>query len=95
MFGPPPKPFVQRQNIFVSRLQLDVDLQPDDRLPVVIVEPRRDEVEADRLLERVADAEERVLGELRPDQLQPDRQAVARARTGWTGRAARPCSTGS
>jgi hypothetical protein len=36
-------------------------------------ETLRDGVEADRLLERVPDPEEPVLGELRTDQLQPDR----------------------
>ena len=74
-----PNAFSQRQNIFVSRLQLDVNLETDDRLPrhARRLEPRRDAVEADRLLERVPDAEEQVLGELGPDQLEPDRQAVS------------------
>ena len=115
------------------RLQLDVDLEADDRFPAVLIAaldlskgaarppsrrggrgeggaggrpPRgggggagggdggggggeggggggggalRDVVEAERALERVAGAEEQVLGELRADQLQADRQPVREA----------------
>ena len=42
-------------------------------------QPLRDDVEAERALERVPDAEERVLGELRADQLQADRQTLREA----------------
>ena len=55
----------------------------------------RDDVEADLGLEGGRDAVEHVLRELRPDQLQPDRQPVRRARTASRGSAGRPCSTGS
>ena len=54
-----------------------------------------DGVESDRALERVPDAEQRVLRELRPDDLQADRQPVLRGRTGSRLRAAPPCSAGS
>ena len=77
------------------RLQLDVDLEPDDGLPVSSSQPLRDGVEAERALERVAGAEERVLRELRPDQLQADRQPVREAARDVQARQARPCRTGS
>src|SRR6266550_3341562 len=43
------------------------------------VQPLRDEVERERSFERVAGAEKAVLGELRPDQLQPDGKPFRKA----------------
>ena len=57
--------------------------------------PLRDGVEAERALERVPDAEERVLGELRADELQSDGKAFAEPARDAQPRQARPCSTGS
>ena len=66
------------------RAQLDVDLEADHRLPgrrrgAHAPVPRRHDVVADGLLERMPDPEQDVLGELRPDELQADGQPVRQA----------------
>ena len=57
------------------RLQLDVDLEPDDGLPAHRSRSGT-KSKLDRPLERVAGAEEEVLRELRAEELQPDRQPL-------------------
>ena len=81
VFSPAPKPTGQRQNIFVRVLSWTWISSPmtgsqSPLVRAVTAQPRRHDVEADRALERVAGAEERVLAELRADQLQPDRQPL-------------------
>ena len=64
------------------RPQLHVDLEADHRLPRHAArsrQPRRHGVEADRLLERVPDLQQPVLGERGADHLEPDRQAAVEA----------------
>ncbi len=61
-----------------ARLQLHVDLEADDGFPGHC-EPPGDEVEAERGLERMADLEEAVLGELRAEDLQADGEPVRQA----------------
>ena len=89
-----------------ARRELHVDLEADHRLPrhgcVRDGSPR---APRSRVRHRGRSrsprssawprGEQAVLGERRPDELEPDRQAVGRARTGSTGPAARPGSTGS
>ena len=60
------------------RLELGVDLETDDRLPAVIAAARA-RSRSRWPLERVANAEECVLRELRADQLQPHGQALGEA----------------
>ena len=89
VFGASPKRFRQRQNIFVAVAQLHVDLEPDHRLPVVMPAPPVSRggtgVEADRLLERVADL--RAAGSRRTPGRSPGTRPAARrrGRTGSTG----------
>ena len=85
LFGSPPKPFRQRQNIFVSVFSwtwISSPITGSQLCPPVMAQPLRDDVEADRLLERVRGPEERVLAELRPDQLQARPAGPPTARTG-------------
>ena len=75
VFSPAPNPAGQRQNIFVrvfSWTWISSPMTGSQRHR----EPLRDGVERERLLERVPDAEEDVLAELRADELQPDRQSL-------------------
>ena len=59
MFGSSPNDSAQPQNIFVRVLQLDVDLEADDRLvDAASAHPTRHSLEADRLLERVRRVED-------------------------------------
>ena len=73
--GSAPKPVSQRQNIFVRVFRWTWISRPTT-VSHASSQPLRDEVEAERALERVPGAEERVLGELRADELQADRQAL-------------------
>src|SRR5919201_2763745 len=75
VFGASPQTFSQLQNIFVRVFSWTWISRPMTASHSA-TEPLRDVVEGERALERVPDAEERVLRELRPDQLEPDREAV-------------------
>ena len=75
-----------------ARQQLDVDLEADHRLPAGQVDrahatPGGEGSKPIARLERVGHVEEAVLAEGRPGDLQADRQAVGRGRTGsrWPG----------